>query len=181
MCRKYWALEACFRFEPNIVEAGYVYRESTMELKYEMGRFITEATGKKQIDSWPEQGLGLTVQRGNALSIVTAVREKYGVTPGHVDCLLNASLSICKPPSFTFGLAVILFSVSQYTLYLIIDTDLTLLVYEGNIYLDHQVLIVYLTFSLSDASKESTGQRKYPSNVQFMVSNRSHGMTLKFI
>ena len=80
--RKYGALGARFRFEPVAVETAGVYGESTAALISEIGRRITEATGESRETLWLEQRLGLAVQRGNALSILRAVREKYDVELG---------------------------------------------------------------------------------------------------
>ena len=59
-----------------------VYGESTVALISEIGRRITEATGESRETLWLEQRFGLAMQRGNALSILTAVREKYDVELG---------------------------------------------------------------------------------------------------
>ena len=48
----------------------------------EIGRRINEATRESRATLWLEQRLGLAVQRGNALSILTAVREEYDFEVG---------------------------------------------------------------------------------------------------
>ena len=80
--RKYGVLGVRFRFELVAVETAGVYGESTAALISEIGRRITEVTGESRETRWLEQRLGLAVQRGNALSILTAVREKYDVELG---------------------------------------------------------------------------------------------------
>ena len=56
--------------------------ESTAALISEIGRRITEATGERRETLWLELRFGLEVQRSNALSILTAVREKDYVELG---------------------------------------------------------------------------------------------------
>ena len=53
-----------------------MYGESTAVLVSEIGLRITEATGENRKALWLEQSPGLAGQRGNALSILTVVREK---------------------------------------------------------------------------------------------------------
>ena len=81
--RKYGALGARFMFEPVAVETAGVYRESTAALIFEIDRRITEATGESRETFWLEQRFGLALQRGNALSILITVREKYDVELGN--------------------------------------------------------------------------------------------------
>ena len=59
-----------------------IYGESTAALISKIGRRITEATGESRETLWLEQRFGLAVQRGNVLSILTAVRKKYDVELG---------------------------------------------------------------------------------------------------
>ena len=71
-----------FRFEPVAVETAGVYRESTAALISEIDRRIPAVTGKSRETLWLEQKLCQEVQRGNALSILTVVREKHDVKLG---------------------------------------------------------------------------------------------------
>ena len=64
------------------IETAGVYEESTTALISEIGRHVTETTGESRETPWLEQRLGLAVQRGNELSIFTAVREKYDIELG---------------------------------------------------------------------------------------------------
>jgi len=75
--RKYAALGARFRFEPVAVETAGTYGGSTGKLISEIGRRITEATEDRRETFWLEQRIGLAVQRGNAYSILSAVRGRY--------------------------------------------------------------------------------------------------------
>ena len=52
-----------------------VYGKSTAALLSEIGRRITKTTEKNRETLWLKQRGGLAVQRGNALSRLTAVRE----------------------------------------------------------------------------------------------------------
>ena len=76
------ALRARFKFQPVAVETAGLYGEFTAALISEISRRITEATGESRETLWLEQRFGLAVQRGNALSILTAVRKKYEVELG---------------------------------------------------------------------------------------------------
>lgn len=81
--RKYATLGTRFRFEPVAVETTGVYGESTGVLISEIGRRISEATGEHRETLWLQQRLGLAVQRGNAYSILAAVRAKYDGDSGN--------------------------------------------------------------------------------------------------
>ena len=59
-----------------------MYGESIAALISEIGRRIIGATGERRETLWLEKRFGLAVQRGNALSILTAVRKKYDVELG---------------------------------------------------------------------------------------------------
>ena len=58
--------------------------------------------------------LCLAMQRGNAVGILTAVREKYGKLIDPTDCLLNESTCGCKPSSLSLGLGRDMRSVTIY-------------------------------------------------------------------
>jgi hypothetical protein len=75
--RKYSALGDRYRFEPVAVETAGVFGSTTGALLSEIGRRISEVTGDPRETLWLEQRIGLAVQRGNAWSILVAVREKY--------------------------------------------------------------------------------------------------------
>ena len=79
--RKYAALAARYRFEPVALETTGTYGETTGPLISQIGRRISELSGERRETLWLEQRLGLAVQRGNAASILTAVREKFDVGP----------------------------------------------------------------------------------------------------
>ena len=81
--RKYETLGRRFRFEPVAVETSGVFGETTKLLVSEIGRRMTETTGERRETLWLEQRLGLAVQRGNAHSILTAVRDKYEAEQVH--------------------------------------------------------------------------------------------------
>ena len=91
---------------------------STAALISEIGRGITEATGESRETLYLEQRFGLAGQRGNAFSILTAVR---GTTSSLelADCPLNAAHSGCKPPSFAFGRGRDPCNMSQFFLLLL--------------------------------------------------------------
>ena len=67
---------ACFRYAPVAVATLRAYGEFTAAVISEIGRHITEAMGKSKETLWQEQRLSLAVRRGNALSTLTAVRER---------------------------------------------------------------------------------------------------------
>ena len=75
--RKYASLAARYRFEPVAVETAGTYGSSTGPFIAELGRRITEVTGDQRETYWLEQRIGLAVQRGNALSILTAIRDRF--------------------------------------------------------------------------------------------------------
>lgn len=77
--RKYAALGVRYRFEPVALETTGVYGDTTGALLSEIGSRLTEATGDRRETLWLEQRVGLAVQRGNACSILAAVRGKYDV------------------------------------------------------------------------------------------------------
>ena len=77
--RKYVGLVTRYRFEPVALETAGVYGLTTAAVLSEIGHRISEATGDKRETLWLEQRIGLAVQRGNAYSILTAVRERYDV------------------------------------------------------------------------------------------------------
>lgn len=83
--RKYAALGARYRFEPVAVETAGVYGDTTGTLLSEIGRRLVEATGERREASWLEQRIGLAVQRGNACSILTAVRDRHEVSRARAD------------------------------------------------------------------------------------------------
>ena len=51
-----------------------MYGRTAAALIYVIGRRITETTGESRGTHWQEQRLGLLVQRGNALSILRAIK-----------------------------------------------------------------------------------------------------------
>ena len=75
--RKYAELGVRYRFEPVAVETSGVFGDSTGPVISELGRRVTEVTGDRRETFWLEQRIGLAIQRGNAHSILAAVREKY--------------------------------------------------------------------------------------------------------
>ena len=77
--RKYAALTVRFRFEPVALETAGVFGKTTEVLLREIGRRMSEVTGDCRETYWLEQRIGLAVQRGNALSILAAVRDRHGV------------------------------------------------------------------------------------------------------
>ena len=79
MRRKYEDLIVRFRFEPVAVETAGVLGKTTELLLNEIGRRMSVIAGGCKETYWLAQGLGLAVQRGSALSIQAAVRERHGV------------------------------------------------------------------------------------------------------
>lgn len=77
--RKYAELGARYRFEPVAVETSGVFGESSGQVISEVGRRVSELTGDRRETFWLEQRIGLAIQRGNAYSILAAVRERYDV------------------------------------------------------------------------------------------------------
>ena len=75
--RKYASLAARFRFEPVAVETAGTFGGSTGSFIAEIGRRISEITGDRRETYWLEQRIGLAVQRGNALSILTAIKDRF--------------------------------------------------------------------------------------------------------
>lgn len=99
-CRKYEALSTRYRFEPISVETTGVYGATTCALLSDMGRRISNVSGDRRETLWLEQRIGLAVQRGNAYSILVAVREKYDVGPfAHLPTSGQIAPSGCGPPS----------------------------------------------------------------------------------
>lgn len=98
--RKYEALSTRYRFEPISVETTGVYGATTCALLSDMGRRITHVSGDRRETLWLEQRIGLAVQRGNAHSILVAVREKYDAEPT-VQLSLPGQIapSGCRSPS----------------------------------------------------------------------------------
>ena len=78
--RKYAALGNRYRFEPVAVETSGVYGSTSGSLIREIGRRMSGATGERRETYCIEQRIGLSVQRGNALSILSAVQGRYDVT-----------------------------------------------------------------------------------------------------
>jgi hypothetical protein len=77
--RKYASLADRFKFEPVAVETAGTFGSTTGALVSEIGRRISEMSGDRRETFWLEQRLGLAVQRGNALSILAAVRGRFDV------------------------------------------------------------------------------------------------------
>ena len=75
--RKYETLGSRYRFEPVALETTGVYGKTTEALISEIGHRICEVSGDRRETFWFEQRLGLAVQRGNAFSILAAVRDRY--------------------------------------------------------------------------------------------------------
>ena len=59
------------------METAGSYGGTTGALLAEIGRRISDVTDDVRETFWLEQRVGLAVQRGNAFSILTSVREKY--------------------------------------------------------------------------------------------------------
>ena len=89
-CQKYEALGRRYLFEPIAVETTGVYGTTTGTLLSDMGRRITNVSGDRRETLWLEQRIGLAVQRGNAYSILVAVREKYDVETTTDQLLLSS-------------------------------------------------------------------------------------------
>ena len=75
--RKYAAIGEAYDFEPIAVETTGVYGESTASIIRTIGRRLVDATGEHRESSWFQQNLALSVQRGNAFSILSAGRERF--------------------------------------------------------------------------------------------------------
>ena len=78
--RKYAELGTRFRFEPVALETTGVFGTTTSTLVSEIGRRLKEATEDRRETLWLKQRLGLAVQRGNAFSILSAIRKKSDVS-----------------------------------------------------------------------------------------------------
>ena len=75
--RKYAALAEAHQFEPIAVETIGVYSTSTGHILRAIGRRLVEATGEAREDTWFYQNLGITIQRDNAFSVLSAGRESF--------------------------------------------------------------------------------------------------------
>jgi hypothetical protein len=94
--RKYTSLAARFQFEPVAVETTGTYGKTTGTLISKIGRRISDGSGDPREKFWLEQRIGLAVQRGNAVSILTSVRSMFDVTNLPSDTRLH-------PPSEVVG------------------------------------------------------------------------------
>ena len=61
------------------LETAGVFGKTAYVLLMEIGRRMSEVTGDCRETYWPEQRIGLAVERGNALSKLAAVRDRHGV------------------------------------------------------------------------------------------------------
>ena len=77
--RKYASLAARYQFEPVAVETTGTYGKTTDTLISKIGRRISDCSGDQREKFWLEQRIGLAVQRGNAVSILTSVRGMFDV------------------------------------------------------------------------------------------------------
>ena len=68
-----------FRFEPVTLKTDGIFGKTTEVLLKEIGIRISEVKGNCRKTYWIEPRIGFAVQRGNALSILAAVRYKHGV------------------------------------------------------------------------------------------------------
>ena len=75
--RKYAALAEAHQFVPIAVETMGVYGESTRVIIRAIGRRLVEATGDPREANWFRQNLAIAIQRGNAVSILSAGRERF--------------------------------------------------------------------------------------------------------
>ena len=73
--RKYSALANQYQFEPIAVETTGVYGKTTSLTLREIGRRLIEVTGEPRESLWFKQRIAIAVQRGNAVSILSAGRE----------------------------------------------------------------------------------------------------------
>lgn len=72
---KYPSLIERYLFEPVAIETAGVYGVTSARIIGDIGRRIVEAKGDVREGVWFEQRLGLAVQRGNAFSILSSVRN----------------------------------------------------------------------------------------------------------
>ena len=79
--RKYAAVAEAHQFESIAVETMGVYGESTGVILRAIGRRLVEATGDPREVNWFRQNLAIAIQRGNALSILSAGRESRSTQP----------------------------------------------------------------------------------------------------
>ena len=73
---KYSGLTDRFIFQPFAVETTGVMGPSTRMAVKDLGQRLMEASGEKLEGLWLKQRIGLAVARGNALSILAAVRQE---------------------------------------------------------------------------------------------------------
>ena len=78
--RKYAALGNRYRFEPVAVETSGVFGNTSGSLIKEIGCRMSGVTGERRKTYWLQQRIGIAIQRGNAHSILAAVRERYDAT-----------------------------------------------------------------------------------------------------
>ena len=78
--RKYAALGNRYRFEPVAVETSGVFGNTSGSLIKEIGCRMSGVTGERRETYWLQQRIGIAIQRGNAHSILAAVRERYDAT-----------------------------------------------------------------------------------------------------
>ena len=74
---KYAVLAEAHQFEPIAIETMGVYSTSTGLILRAIGRRLVEATGEAREITWFYQNLRITMQRGNAFSILSAGRESF--------------------------------------------------------------------------------------------------------
>ena len=75
--QKYRTLTDRFQFEPIAIETTGVFGASSMQIIEEIGNRLRVCTGDPREKTWFKQRLALSVQRGNAFSIIAAVRAKF--------------------------------------------------------------------------------------------------------
>ena len=71
--RLYASLTLRFQFEPVSLETAILFGKTTEVHLKEIGRRISEVSGNCRETYWLEQRIGLAVQRGMALSIISII------------------------------------------------------------------------------------------------------------
>lgn len=74
---KYQSLTDRFLFEPLAIETSGVFGPSSCNFIREIGARLRQSTGDPREGFWFRQRLAMAVQRGNAWSIIAAVRAKF--------------------------------------------------------------------------------------------------------
>jgi len=77
--RKYSFLEGSYLFAPIAVETSGVWAKEALKFLQEVGRRIADVTGEKRSTSFLLQRLSLTIQRGNAASVLGTLPPGKGL------------------------------------------------------------------------------------------------------